>query len=211
MNSERPALVPAKDGESELIEKKSRFLGHLFRVETEEEALAHLKEMRDRYWDANHNVYAYVLQGGTMRYSDDGEPGGTAGMPVLEILRHEELTQVLCVVTRYFGGTLLGTGGLVRAYGKTAKLAVEDAGIAKRCLWTSMELPCPYPLFEQVRKCLLANGALISDTQYGSDVLLNFMIPAENEAELAAALTDLTAGRLSVLPTGSEFRDFPLK
>ena len=109
-------LTPAAYGEAELIEKRSRFIGRVWPVESEAEALEHLKEIRARHWDATHNVYAYILrEGGTMRYSDDGEPQGTSGMPTLTVFRAKEIQNVLCVVTRYFGGILLGTGGLVRA------------------------------------------------------------------------------------------------
>ena len=125
-------LIPTKDADAEMIEKKSRFIGHIFRTETEEEALARLKEMRETYWDATHNVYAYVIKDGPTRFSDDGEPGGTAGMPVLDVLQREGVYNVCCVVTRYFGGTLLGTGGLVRAYSRSAKLALDAAGLSQK-------------------------------------------------------------------------------
>lgn len=105
-------LVPTGDGEAQFIERRSRFIGHIFLTETEEEALARLKQMREQYWDATHNVYAYIIRDGATRFSDDGEPGGTAGMPVLQVLQREELYNVTCVVTRYFGGILLGAGGL---------------------------------------------------------------------------------------------------
>ena len=101
-------LVPTGDGEAQFIERRSRFIGHIFLTETEEEALARLKQMREQYWDATHNVYAYIIRDGATRFSDDGEPGGTAGMPVLQVLQREELYNVTCVVTRYFGGILLG-------------------------------------------------------------------------------------------------------
>ena len=111
-------LVPSGEGIAELVEKRSRFLGHIWLTQTEEEALQCIKKMREQHWDATHNVYAYLIKDGAMRYSDDGEPQGTAGIPVLEVLRKEGIYNVCCVVTRYFGGTLLGAGGLVRAYGK---------------------------------------------------------------------------------------------
>ena len=115
---EKDYFVPFADyGEDKFEEKRSKFTGRLWHVETAEEAVAKIKEMRETYWDATHNCYAYILrEGNVMRYSDDGEPQGTAGMPILEVLRHENLTDCVCVVTRYFGGILLGTGGLVRAY-----------------------------------------------------------------------------------------------
>ena len=210
MSENNAFLLPTGPGEGELVEKKSRFIGNIFKVESEEEALAHIKELKDKTWDANHHVYAYILDGGTMRYSDDGEPGGTAGMPVLEVLRHAGLRQVLCVVTRYFGGTLLGTGGLVRAYGKTAGLALDAAGISRRCRWSSLEIPCPYPLYDRVSACLREKGAQIADTVYGSDVTLKLLIPEEEEEALRLALTDLTAGKLEIQSLGTELRDFPV-
>ena len=110
-------LVPTKDAEAEFVEKRSRFLSHIFLVNTEDEALARLKQMRETYWDATHNVYAYIIRDGATRFSDDGEPGGTAGMPVLQVLQREGMFNILCVVTRYFGGTLLGAGGAMRGAG----------------------------------------------------------------------------------------------
>ena len=118
-------FVPASDASAEFIERKSRFIGTIWKVETEEEALAHIKEMNEKHRDATHNVYAYIIkENNIMRYSDNGEPQGTAGMPTLEVLRREGITNVLCVVTRYFGGILLGAGGLVRAYAHSAKIAL---------------------------------------------------------------------------------------
>ena len=124
--------VPTKDAEAEFVERRSRFIGHLFLTETEEEALARIKQMREKYWDATHNVYAYIIKDGATRFSDDGEPGGTAGMPVLQVLQREEMYNVTCVVTRYFGGILLGAGGLVRAYAHSAKIALDAAGLTLR-------------------------------------------------------------------------------
>ena len=144
-------LVPTGDGEAQFIERRSRFIGHIFLTETEEEALARLKQMREQYWDATHNVYAYIIRDGATRFSDDGEPGGTAGMPVLQVLQREELYNVTCVVTRYFGGILLGAGGLVRAYAHGAKIAVDAAGRSIKRVWTNVYLPCPYSWYERIR------------------------------------------------------------
>lgn len=144
-------LVPTGDGEAQFIERRSRFIGHIFLTETEEEALARLKQMREQYWDATHNVYAYIIRDGATRFSDDGEPGGTAGMPVLQVLQREELYNVTCVVTRYFGGILLGAGGLVRAYAHGAKIAVDAAGRSIKRIWTNVYLPCPYSWYERIR------------------------------------------------------------
>lgn len=140
-------LHPHRPAAETMIEKKSRFTGRIWPVETEEEALAHIKKTRDEFWDATHNVYAYIIKGGATRYSDDGEPGGTAGMPVLNVLRQAEISNVCCVVTRYFGGTLLGAGGLVRAYGRAAKLALDAAGHLGAAGLVPGAYPVPVPSF----------------------------------------------------------------
>ena len=147
---EKDYFVPFADyGEDKFEEKRSKFTGRLWHVETAEEAVAKIKEMRETYWDATHNCYAYILrEGNVMRYSDDGEPQGTAGMPILEVLRHENLTDCVCVVTRYFGGILLGTGGLVRAYTQGAQVAVAAAGVQRMSLYTVALIACPYNLYE---------------------------------------------------------------
>ena len=128
-------LIPTKDSEAEFVEKRSRFIGRIWHTETEDEALACIKKMREQHWDATHNVYAYIIKDGPTRFSDDGEPGGTAGMPTLQVLQREGLYNVCCVVTRYFGGILLGAGGLVRAYAKGAKIAVDAAGKSMKRVW----------------------------------------------------------------------------
>ena len=123
-------LVPAGYGEGLYEDRRSKFIGEIFPVETPEEAIARIGEVKAKYRDARHHCYAYIIrEGNYMRYSDDGEPQGTAGMPMLDVLRRENITNVCCVVTRYFGGVLLGTGGLVRAYTKSAQLGLEAAGI----------------------------------------------------------------------------------
>ena len=203
-------LIPTKDADAELIEKKSRFIGHIFVTETEEEALFYLKEMRDTYWDATHNVYAYIIKDGPTRYSDDGEPGGTAGMPVLNVLQQEKVFNVLCVVTRYFGGTLLGTGGLVRAYSRSAKLALEAAGISCKRVWERLEIPCPYNLFEQVKKEIAARGGLILDTAFSAGVDISAIFPAAETPAFLTRLTDLSSGRVTARPAGQEYRAFPV-
>ena len=202
--------VPTGDAESEFTEKRSRFIGHIWVTETEEEALARIKEMRQQYWDARHNVYAYVIHDGPTRYSDDGEPQGTAGMPVLEVLRGQNLENVCCVVTRYFGGILLGTGGLVRAYSRAAKDAAEAAGISVQRLWKRIDLVLPYTYFERLRQELERFGGQILDTEYGADVCLHTILPAERAEDFLARTRDLTAGRVAGVEAGEEFRAFPL-
>ena len=135
--------IPAGPGEAEFVEKRSRFIGHALPVTTEEEALAFIAEMKSKYWDASHNVYAYIVrEGGIMRYSDDGEPQGTAGIPCLDVLLKEGVTDLCVVATRYFGGILLGGGGLVRAYSHTAKIALDAGQVVTMQLCAIAEAKC---------------------------------------------------------------------
>ncbi len=198
-------LVPSGYGEAEFIEKKSRFIGHVWKVNDEAEALQRIKETREKHRDANHNVYAYVmLEGQIMRYSDDGEPSGTSGMPTLNVFRSEEVKNVCCVVTRYFGGTLLGAGGLVRAYTNTAKLALDAAGISRMDEWDEVMVACAYNQYERVNRLLGEFSAILKNTDFGTDVVLEALISTEKTAEFSAALTELTAATASCDVVGSE-------
>lgn len=204
-------LVPTAFGEAEFVEKRSRFIGRVWPVETEEEALARIKEMREKHWDATHNVYAYIIKDGATRFSDDGEPGGTAGMPALQVLQREGLFNVCCVVTRYFGGVLLGAGGLVRAYARGAKIAVEAAGVSMKRVWTALYVPCPYNFYERVKLETAAFGGIIRDTRFGMDVELDVLVPEAQAEPFLERLRDLSAGRLEGLEAGQEYRAFPVK
>ena len=145
-------LVPAGYGEAEYVEKRSRFIGQVWRVESEAEARERIEESRRRYHDCRHNCWCYAIrEGNILRYTDGGEPQGTAGQPMLNVFLKEEVTNTVCVVTRYFGGILLGAGGLTRAYGGTAKLALDAAGISRMRLWAVLMVPCPYSLYERGR------------------------------------------------------------
>lgn len=200
-------LVPTKFGEAEFIEKRSRFIGRVWPVENEEEAVARIKEMREKHWDATHNVYAYIIrEGGAMRYSDDGEPGGTSGMPTLNVFRAGEIYNVCCVVTRYFGGILLGTGGLVRAYSQAAKLALEAAGVSRMDLWESTATACSYSLYERVRRELEASGAVIENIDYGADVTIEAFLPSGTSEGVNKRLADISAGGVELLVLGEEYR-----
>lgn len=196
---EQSYFVPfAEYGEDAFTEKRSKFTGRLWRVETPEEATAKIKAMREKYWDATHHCYAYILrEGNLMRYSDDGEPQGTAGMPILEVLRHEKLVNVCCVVTRYFGGILLGAGGLVRAYTEGAKVAVAAAGVSEMSLFSVLLLACPYNLFGVVQQILPQHDCAVEETDYGADVTLTVTQPAGRLDALNTALADATAGRVA--------------
>ena len=195
---EKDYFVPFLNyGEDKFEEKRSKFTGRLWHVETPEQATAKIKEMRDTYWDATHHCYAYILrEGNIMRYSDDGEPQGTAGMPILDVLRHENLVDVCCVVTRYFGGVLLGTGGLVRAYTQGAQIAVTAAGVQRMSLYTVALIACPYNLYEIILHLLPDYDCSVEETDYGADVTLTVTLPAGTEDRLNAALAEATAGQV---------------
>ena len=199
-------LIPAKEGTSEYIEKKSRFLGLIIPVTTEAEARAQLDAVKKREYDARHNCWAYILHSGQKRYSDDGEPQGTAGQPILNVLEREGVQDVLCVVTRYFGGILLGAGGLCRAYTKAAKDALDDAGLSELRPWSVLQLDCPYALFERVKLELEKRGGVVTSSEYGAQITLTTALPEPEEAVFAKALQELSAGSLVPERTGTELR-----
>lgn len=203
-------LVPSEYGEDEFIEKKSRFIGRIWPVETEEEALARIQEMKKKHYDATHNCWAYIIRDGAVRFSDDGEPGGTAGMPVLQVLQREGLFNVVCVVTRYFGGILLGAGGLVRAYTKGAKIAVDAAGKSMKRVWTVLYVPCPYSFYERVRLEAEAFGGIVRKADFGAEVELELLFPEAKTQEFLDRLTDMTAGTVESMEIGQEYRAFPV-
>ncbi len=186
-----------REGKDEFVERRSRFIGAARPVLTEEEALAFVAERKKEHWDATHNVYAYVLRaGGIQRYSDDGEPQGTAGVPVLQVLLKEGLTDCAVVVTRYFGGILLGGGGLVRAYSHGAKLAVDAAGIQVMRLCDVVRLVCGYAQYGWAGPLVAEYGGVLEDTQFTDEVTMRFHLPRENREALQAQLTERSAGEL---------------
>ncbi|MEY8260385.1 YigZ family protein [Oscillospiraceae bacterium 50-60] len=198
-------LVPYQDSESEFVEKRSRFISQLWRVETEAEARAHLEAARKKYYDARHHCWCYLLKDGAVRYSDDGEPQGTAGQPMLNVFQRQEVTNVCCVVTRYFGGILLGAGGLTRAYTRGARDALEAAGVCRVSLWTLWDVPCTYPLLERVKLEIAACGGVVRDTVYGADVTLRAAFPAGGAEDFIPRLTELSAGTLEMAAAGEEY------
>lgn len=203
-------LVPSEYGEDEFVEKKSRFIGRIWPVETEEEALARIQEMKKKHYDAAHNCWAYIIRDGAVRFSDDGEPGGTAGMPMLQVLQREGLFNAVCVVTRYFGGILLGAGGLVRAYTKGAKIAVDAAGKSMKRVWTVLYVPCPYSFYERVRLEAEAFGGIVRKADFGAEVELELLFPEAETQEFLDRLTDMTAGTVESMEIGQEYRAFPV-
>ena len=202
--------IPTGHSETELVEKRSRFIGQVWRVSSEEEARLRIEETRKKHYDARHNCWCYRLrEGGVERYSDDGEPQGTAGQPMLNVFQRENVTDVLCVVTRYFGGILLGAGGLVRAYSKSAKDALDAAGISVVRRWVAMEVPCSYAQLEEVRREVSRFGGVEENADYGVDVLLSVLIPEEHAPLFAAHLLDISAGTVEALEAGEQLKAVP--
>ena len=198
-------LVPAGYGEAEYVEKRSRFIGQVWRVESEAEARERIEESRRRYHDCRHNCWCYAI----LRYTDGGEPQGTAGQPMLNVFLKEEVTNTVCVVTRYFGGILLGAGGLTRAYGGTAKLALDAAGISRMRLWAVLMVPCPYSLYERMRLLVEKSGGVVENADFGADVVLTVLLPSEDVPVFQAAATELSAGTVEILVEEEKFQPGP--
>ena len=204
--------IPTRAAESEFVEKRSRFIGYIKPVETEAEARAFVEEIKKRHYDARHNCWCYLLrEGGVVRYSDDGEPQGTAGQPMLGVFEKEGITDLVCVVTRYFGGILLGTGGLLRAYTKGAKDALDAAGVSVVRRWVRQLVPCTYSLYERLKQETERFGAVIEDTEYGADIVITVLVPEEQSDAYAARILDFTAGTVETLVDGEVFQPVPVR
>lgn len=184
---------------AEIVEKKSRFIASVCHVETEAEALAFLDRIRSENRMARHNVYAYILrEDSRVRYSDDGEPQKTAGLPTLEAIQHAGLTDVIVVVTRYFGGILLGTGGLVRAYTQSTQAGLDAAEkvTVSRCVDVIVDIS--YPLYEQALRVIEESGAKVSRTDFTDEVRLSLLMLEGTEEDLLLKLTELCRGQQRV-------------
>ena len=199
-------------GEAELVIKRSRFIGRCFPVADEQEALRLLEQVRRQHWDATHNCYAYSVgvSGACARYSDDGEPSGTAGLPMMEALRRSGVTDALVVVTRYFGGILLGAGGLVRAYSAAAAAAVRSAGEVEMRECVRLSLETPYPLWGRVEP-LLSERAQLDEVRYEAAVHAAAWVRQEQSDALVRALIDRTDGRVVPAPGARMLRPFPVE
>ena len=203
--------IPTEAAEAELVEKRSRFIGQVRPVETEEEARAFVEQVKKKHYDARHNCWCYRLRdGGVERYSDDGEPQGTAGQPMLNVFQREEVTNVVCVVTRYFGGVLLGAGGLVRAYTQSAKDALDAAGVSVVRRWVEAAVPCPYSFFDRVKLEVEAHGGVLGETEYAADVTVHALLPEGQVETFSARMTELTAGGTEVQILGEAFKAVPV-
>lgn len=196
----------AGEADAEFEEKRSVFIGHAKPVQTEEDALAYVKAMKKQYADATHNVSAYYLKNGILaRYSDDGEPQGTSGMPVLDVIRKSGVNDAVVVVTRYFGGTLLGAGGLVRAYSHTARLALDAAGIVTYEKYTELLLSCSYSDYQRYQAELPKYGAMVDDTDFSDRVTIRFAVKQTVSALLTERIREISGGRDQVIVTGERF------
>ena len=201
--------IPTKSGASEYVDKRSRFLGLVQPVGSEDEARAVIAACKKQYYDARHNCWCYLIGENIVRYSDDGEPQGTAGQPMLNVFQREGVTNVVCVVTRYFGGILLGAGGLTRAYSKGARDALCAAGYAVMGQWAVVSIPCTYAMLERAKLEVAAQDGTVDDTEYGADIRLTVSLPAERVDALQARLTELSAGSIAVTVDSAEFRPGP--
>lgn len=202
-------ITVKQTAKAELVEKRSRFIAQVHPVKNEQEALFLINQAKKEYWDARHNVYAYILrEGGICRYTDDGEPSGTAGVPTLEVLKKRGVTDCLVIVTRYFGGVLLGTGGLVRAYSGATSLALDKAGVVSAEPCTVFSIVCKYPDYEQLLRLIETEEVQINSTEFLSDISLNLLIKTEKYEHFCKKLTDKFSGRLSANAVGEEYGFF---
>jgi uncharacterized YigZ family protein len=188
-----------KETTAEIVEKRSRFIATVKPVSCEEEAIEFIEKLKKQYWDARHNVYAYrIEENNIQRYSDDGEPAGTAGLPVLEIIKREELSNIVVVVTRYFGGILLGTGGLVHAYSKSAKLGIEEANPIDMVLCQEVKISCDYSLLGKVQSEVLNLGFKNLGTQYSDIVTVDALVPQHCVKKFTDNMIDKTNGKITM-------------
>lgn len=195
-----------KEASDFFIEKKSKFIGYAKPVKTQEEAVEFISEIKSKHWDATHNVYAYVLrENNIQRYSDDGEPSGTAGVPVLDVMLKESLVDVCVVATRYFGGTLLGAGGLVRAYSHTSKIALEAAGIITMAQCSVMRAEVDYSFYDRLNILLSDFSAVILNTSFSDKVCVEFSVKENIVDSLNAKLIDVSNGKYALKFLRSEF------
>lgn len=198
--------IPTSHSEVEFVEKRSRFIGQVWNVETEDQARALIASVKQKYYDARHTCWCYIIrEGGIMRYSDDGEPQGTAGQPMLEVFRRNNIENVCCTITRYFGGILLGAGGLVRAYSGTAKLALDAAGISAVRMWQVIDSECSYSQLERVKNTVEEYSGIVENIEYSSSVLVTVLIPEEKADDYMLKLTDMSAGTIFSMQSDSRF------
>lgn len=202
-------LTVARAGEVEIEVKRSRFLGHVERVGSEDEARAVVERIRKQHWDARHHCSAFVLgpDAAVLRSNDDGEPSGTAGAPMLEVLRGREVSDVVAVVTRWFGGVLLGAGGLVRAYGDAVRVTLDEAGVRRRILMERYDVVAGHADAGRLESDLRARGVTVLGVDYAEQATLHVAVPAEDAAGFAAVVAGLTGGAAAPRPVGPSWVD----
>ncbi len=195
-----------QDAEAEMMERKSRIIGYCRPVKTQDEAINFINEIRAMHRQATHNVYAYVLrEDNIMRYSDDGEPAGTAGVPVLEVIKKEGLTDVAVVVTRYFGGILLGAGGLVRAYGKSAKMGIDAAVRIEKLYCNLFLIRCDYSTYGKLEYLINTEGYILKDCAFENDVCLTVGVKPEQKEAFLKKIADISGGSAQVDEISGEY------
>ncbi len=207
MDNYRTVLNSAHD---EFTERKSRFIGYVRHVTTGEEAVSFINEIRSMHRDASHNVYAYILRNDNIiRYSDDGEPGGTAGVPVLDVIKKEKLTDICVVVTRYFGGTLLGAGGLVRAYTKGAKIGIDAAGRVKMLYCSVYKVVCDYSLYGKISYEIESGGHISENTSFEGNVSMTVCVKHGAENTFEKNIADISGGNAICECIGEKYTAVP--
>ena len=204
MDSHRYKIL-YKEGEAEISEKKSRFIAHIAPAQKEEEAQAFVEKIKKQYWDARHNCWAYSIgeKQPALRCSDDGEPSGTAGKPMLEVLTGQEIHNVVAVVTRYFGGTLLGTGGLIRAYTKSTQEGIQNSVVIEKCLGQKISLTCDYTTSGKIQYLTATDHIPVLDTVYTDNVTFEMIIPIEDVGMMEKKFMEASMGK-AVLEKGEE-------
>ena len=196
----------ARESREEFEEKRSIFIGHAKPVKCEEEAAEFIKAKKKEFADATHNVYAYMIGDGTVsRYSDDGEPQGTSGMPTLNSIRMSGITDVCVVITRYFGGILLGAGGLVRAYSTAASMALEAGGVSVFERYIEYETTCSYSDYQKIQVILQSADTIIDSTDFGSDIVIKFAVAEDKAEKLKLNITETFAARVILKEIGERF------
>ncbi|MBE6631148.1 MAG: YigZ family protein [Ruminococcaceae bacterium] len=199
-------VTVAREAKAELEIKKSVFIAHIAHVESEEEAMDFVNAIKSEHRDARHNVWAYLLNGGaTARMSDDGEPQGTGGVPVLDVIKKGGFTDAVIVVTRYFGGILLGAGGLIRAYSGAARLAVEEAGLASFVPYTVFSVKVSYSDHGKIENDYKKYGVLCDGTEYSDSVLLNLAVKSENYEKYSEYIKELGNGKYECSVKGTRY------
>lgn len=197
----------AKKATAEITEKKSRFICNMCHAETEKEAHDFIDRIKKEHYNAKHNVYAYILNDGTKKYTDDGEPSKTAGLPILEMLEKKHITDVVCVVTRYFGGILLGTGGLVRAYTDSAKAGLEACGTVTMEKCDVFEFLIPYSSLQSVEYLLKNLGAVVDEKEYSENIFMTAYAKASSTPEILKAINDTFGISVSVSVKGQAYKE----